>query len=193
MEKKEIETICPASPEEWRQWLQENHNVKESVCLILYKKESGKPVIHWSDAVDQALCFGWIDGKRKPVDAEQFMQSFSRRKPRGTWSKINKAKIQQLTERGLMTQAGLDVIENAKRNGSWTILDEVEELVVPDDLEEEFGNHPGAREYFFGLSKSVKKIILQWLVLAKRPETRRKRVVEVAEQAALNQRPPQFR
>jgi uncharacterized protein YdeI (YjbR/CyaY-like superfamily) len=117
------------------------------------------------------------------------MQFFCKRKPGSAWSKINKAKVEHLTAKGLMTKAGLDSIAIAKENGSWSILDEVEELTVPADLETAFNNHPGSINYFSGLSKSVKKMILQWVAFAKRPETRQNRINEVAERAAQKLKP----
>lgn len=189
----EIQTFCPSSQQEWRKWLKKNHQLKQSVWLILYKKESGKPVIRWSEAVDEALCFGWVDSKRQPIDNEKFRQFFSKRKSTGTWSKINKEKVGRLIADGLMTKAGLIMIETAKQNGSWIILNGVEELKIPRDLSKEFKSQPGSKEYFLSLSKSVKKMILQWLVLAKRPETRQKRIVEIAELAAQKLKPKQFR
>jgi uncharacterized protein YdeI (YjbR/CyaY-like superfamily) len=193
MQKEDIETFYPASRNAWRQWLKKNHKSKQSIWLIIYKKESGKPTISWSEAVDEALCFGWVDSKRKPLDKEKFMQFVCKRKPKGTWSKINKVKVQQLIDDGLMTKAGFDSIETAKQNGSWTILDDVEELKIPKDLAKEFRANPGSKDFFSSLSKSVKKMILQWLVLAKRPETRQKRITEVAELAAQKLKPKQFR
>ncbi len=188
----EIETFYPTSRQEWRQWLQENHASKQSVWLICYKMKSGKPTISWSEAVDEALCFGWIDSIRKPLDNERFIQFFGRRKPKGTWSKVNKEKIKQLIDGGLMTKAGFETIETAKQNGSWTILDTVEELEIPRDLEREFSVQPGSKDYFLSLSKSVRKRILQWVVLAKRPETRQNRINEIAELAAKKLKPKQF-
>lgn len=173
--------------------MQENHGSKQSVWLVYHKKISGKPTISWSDAVEEALCFGWIDGKAKPIDQEKFMHSFSRRKPKGTWSKINKEKIKRLIDEGLMTKAGLDVIAAAKQNGSWTILDEVEELLIPKDLLKAFKARPGSKDFFIGLSKSVRKIMLQWIVLAKLPETRQRRIMEIADSAGQGMRPKQFR
>jgi uncharacterized protein YdeI (YjbR/CyaY-like superfamily) len=192
MEKKEIETFCPTSRQQWRQWLEENYRSKQAVWLVHYKKKSGVPTISWSEAVDEALCFGWIDSVRKTLDSETFVQFFSKRKPNGTWSKVNKEKIRQLMEAGLMTQAGLESIETAKQNGSWTILDEVEELILPHDLEIEFNTQPGSKDFFLSLSKSVRKAMLQRLVLAKQPETRQKRIREIAELAALKQKPNRF-
>jgi uncharacterized protein YdeI (YjbR/CyaY-like superfamily) len=188
----EIETFCPASQTEWRKWLNKNHLSKKSVWLVCYKKKSNKPTITWSDAVDEALCFGWIDSKRIPIDEEKFMQFFSKRKPNGTWSKVNKEKIKQLIDKGLMTKAGFDIIETSKQNGSWTILDKVEELITPKDLVQEFKNKKGSKAFFLTLSKSVRKAMLQWIVLAKQPETRQKRIIEIAELASQKLKPKQF-
>ncbi|MCC6279425.1 MAG: YdeI/OmpD-associated family protein [Saprospiraceae bacterium] len=192
MQIKEIETFCPATRQEWRLWLQENHVSKQSVWLVQHKVKSGKPSISWSEAVDEALCFGWIDSTRKTIDHETFIQFFCKRKPNSVWSKINKAKVQHLIAEGLMMQAGYDSVERAKQNGSWAMLDDVEELTIPADLETAFHTNPGSMDFFSGLSKSVRKSILQWLVLAKRPETRQKRINEIAELAAQRMKPKQF-
>jgi len=192
MRKEDMESFHPKSRQEWRSWLNDNHGSQQSVWLVLYKKESSMPTISWSEAVDEALCFGWIDSKRKPVDAEKFIQFFSKRKSKGTWSKVNKEKISLLIDNGLMAPAGLDCIERAKQNGSWTILDEVEELKIPEDLETAFKTQADSKDYFLSLSKSVRKSILQWLIFAKRPETRQKRVTEIAELAAQKLRPKPF-
>lgn len=192
MNKEVINSICPSNKQEWRSWLEKNHLIKDYVWLIIHKKGADTPTITWSDAVDEALCFGWIDSVRRPIDAQKFMQYFGKRKAAGTWSKINKDKIAYLIGQGLMTQAGFQSIEKAKQNGSWTILDEVEKLIIPTDLEKELKNHPNSMDFFLGLSKSVRKTMLQWIVLAKRPETRQKRIKEIAEQASKNLKPKQF-
>lgn len=189
----EIKTICPANCQQWREWLQENHDKRQSVWLIYYKKKSNMPTITWSDAVDQALCFGWIDSKAQSIDEEKFMQFFSRRKANSTWSKVNKEKIQRLTKEGLMTKAGYKIIEIAKQNGSWTILDAAEELIIPEDLEKEFQKRTGSKDYFLSLSRSNRKNMLHWIALAKRQETRLKRILEIAELAAQKLKPNQFR
>lgn len=193
MKQKETETFYPKNRQEWREWLQKNHDKKQSVWLIYYKKQSNIPTIIYSEAVDEALCFGWIDSKSKPLDNEKFMQFFSKRKTNSVWSKVNKEKIERLTIEGLMTKAGFDIIEIAKQNGSWTILDEAEALIIPADLEEEFEKRPQAKSYFVSLSRSDKRNILQWLVLAKRQETRAKRITEIVELADQNLKPKQFR
>lgn len=193
MQQAEIETFCPASRQEWRQWLAQNHRSKGAVWLVYYKKKAGIPTIIYSDAVDEALCFGWIDSTKKSLDDETFMQFFCKRKPASVWSKINKGKVQRLMDEGLMAEAGYASIERAKQAGSWTILDDVEELKIPLDLEESFNTRPGAKDFFLSLSKSARKAILQWLVLAKRPETRQNRISEIAELASQGLKPKQFR
>jgi len=192
MEKEAIETFCPTSQQDWREWLIANHSSKQSVWLVYYKKKCNVPTINYSDAVDEALCFGWIDSTKKSLDDDTFMQFFCKRKPNSVWSKINKGKVEQLINNGLMTKAGLDRIETAKQNGSWKILDDVEELNIPEDLANALDTKSGSKAYFLSLSKSVRKSILQWLVLAKRPETRQKRITEIAELAAKKMKPKQF-
>jgi uncharacterized protein YdeI (YjbR/CyaY-like superfamily) len=184
----EKETFCPTSREEWRTWLKDNHETKHAVWLIYYKKKSNTPSISYSDAVDEALCFGWIDSTRKSLGEDQFTQFFCSRKPQSGWSKVNKEKIVRLTAAGLMTSAGLKCIELAKQNGSWSILDEVEELVVPADLDNALEIQPGAKCFFLSLSKSLRKQMLQWLVLAKRPETRQRRIKEIVEAAGRQEK-----
>lgn len=192
MEKEAIEIFYPASRTAWRVWLQENHLSKQSVWLLCYNKASKKPTVSWADAVEEALCFGWIDSKKMKIDEETAHQFFSKRKAKSTWSKINKEKVIKLVEQGLMTTAGLEVMEIAKQNGSWTLLDDVEALIIPKDLEAGLQSSENAMAYFLSLSKSVKKAILQWLVLAKRPETRQNRINEIVELAAKNKKPKQF-
>ncbi len=192
MPKKEIETFYPTNRKEWRLWLKNNHSSSTSVWVIFYKKGTQLPTITWSEAVDEALCFGWIDSIKKSIDNEKYRQFFSLRKPQSTWSKINKEKVDYLIKQELMTPAGINSIEIAKKNGSWTILDNVEKLIIPKDLEKEFGSKKNSKEYFLGLSKSKRKEILAWIVLAKQAETRKKRVKEIAELASKNQKPKQF-
>jgi uncharacterized protein YdeI (YjbR/CyaY-like superfamily) len=192
MQEKEIETFCPTSQQDWRQWLTENHSVKQSVWLIYHKKKTNNPSLSWSEAVDEALCFGWIDSTKRPIDDDTFMQFFCRRKPKSVWSKINKGKVQQLIDKGLMMQAGYACIEIAKQNGSWTVLDHVEELKIPKDLEKAFKTQAGSKQFFLSLSKSVRKGMLHRIMLAKRPETRQNRINEITELAAQRLKPKQF-
>lgn len=192
MSKKETDSFCPTSRKDWRKWLEKNHEKEDSVWLIYYKKGTGKSSLSWSDAVEEALCFGWIDSVRQTVDTESFRQFFGKRKANSTWSKINKGKIETLIADGLMAEAGFASIELAKQNGSWSILDEVEELTIPEDLKAAFAKQNGSQEFFLGLSRSVRKAILQWLMFAKRAETREKRIVEIATLAGEGKKPKQF-
>ena len=186
-----IKTFHAKTRIEWRKWLEENHQSEKSIWLIIYRKGSETPSIYYPEAVDEALCFGWIDSKAKPLDNEKFIQFFSKRKEKSVWSNVNKEKIERLTKEGLMTKTGYETIEIAKRNGSWTILDEAEALIIPEDLDKEFQKRNNAKKYFLSLSRSDNRNILQWLVLAKRKETREKRITEIVELADKNQKPIQ--
>ena len=186
---KELNTILPESRQQWREWLDKNCQGNETIWVICSKKNAGSKGINHDEAVEEALCYGWIDSLARSFNEESYLQSFSKRKPKSVWSKINKEKAERFIKEGLMAKAGLDSIEAAKSNGYWSILDEVEELIIPPDLEKEFDKKPVAKVYFLGLSRSDKKRILQWLVLAKRPETRQLRLHQVVESAAQNQKP----
>jgi uncharacterized protein YdeI (YjbR/CyaY-like superfamily) len=180
MQENTIELFYPTNQMAWRNWLEENHQSKQAVWVVFYKQSSDKPSITWSDAVDEALCFGWIDSKKIKIDHETSHQYFSKRKPKSTWSKVNKVKVEQLMEANKMTEAGLQIIEIAKKNGSWTLLDEVEALIIPEDLARELEKYPSARINFENHSKTTKKMLLQWIVLAKTTTTREKRINEIA-------------
>lgn len=185
----EVEIFYPQHLAEWWEWLEQNHQSKQSVWLVYYRKSTGKKTLTWSEAVDMALCFGWIDSKQVKIDDEKSHQFFSKRKAKSVWSKINKEKIDRLSKEGLMTKAGWNSVNIAKKNGSWTILDEVEELIVPEDLEAAFKGKKMAKEYFTSLSKSTRKALLQWLVMAKRAETRQNRITEIVAMAEQKQKP----
>lgn len=192
MAKKVIPSFTPQNKAAWRAWLKKHGQSETAVWLILYKVKSDTPSISWSEAVDEALCFGWIDSVKHTIDDEKYKQYFSPRKPKSTWSKVNKEKVKDFIEAGLMTPTGLKCIEVAKANGSWNILDSVDDMIVPDDLEAAFKQHPGAKAFYLSCSNSVKKIMLAWIIFAKRPETRAKRIREVAEQGALGKKPKHF-
>jgi uncharacterized protein YdeI (YjbR/CyaY-like superfamily) len=192
MPEKELETFCPTTQAEWRNWLEKNHQSKQSVWLIYFRTSSETPSITWSEAVDEALCFGWIDSTRKTIDEERHMQYFTKRKAKSNWSKINKEKVAELIENNKMTTSGLKSIEIAKQNGSWNLLDEIEALVVPEDLKEGLNTVQNAFEYFESLSNSKKKLILHWVFSAKRPETRQNRIQEISKAAGEGKMPRQL-
>lgn len=187
-----MNTYYPENREQWREWLAKNHAKESSVWLIYYKKSSDKPSITYSDAVDEALCFGWIDSKIKSLDSEKYMQFFCVRKPKSVWSKVNKQKVAHLIDQGLMTKAGLAAIETAKINGSWQILDEAEALLIPHDLSIALSESPVAQDYFLNLSRTDKRNLLQWVAIAKKIETRQKRIREIVISAEKQSKPKQF-
>lgn len=189
----EADLLYVESKAEWRAWLEENHAEKTGVWLVNYKKQTGSRTLSWSDAVDEALCFGWIDSTARSLDEQRYAQFFSPRKPRSTWSKINKEKVKTLIASGLMKPAGLACIKVARQNGSWTLLDSVEALKVPKDLREALIPAPKAKLFFSKLSPSAQKVLLQWLVLAKTPETRHTRIDEIIRNGTEGLMPKAFR
>jgi uncharacterized protein YdeI (YjbR/CyaY-like superfamily) len=191
MRAEEGERFHPESRAEWRAWLAGHHDRRGEVWLVLWRQRSGRTGLTYEEAVQEALCFGWIDGKSAGVDDERTMLRFSPRKRGSGWARSNKLRVERLLAEGLMTEAGLALIEEAKRDGSWTRLDAVEDLVVPDDLAAALAGHPGARENWDGFPRSVRRAALLGIVEAKRPETRAKRVAETARLTARGERPGQ--
>ncbi len=190
--KEKADSFEPSNEYEWRKWLEQNGDSKDSVWLIIHKKASPNPNLTWSQAVDHALCFGWIDSVRKTIDAEKFKQYFCKRKPKSTWSKVNKEKVEKLMEAGLMKKEGLNAISLAKENGSWQILDSIDALTVPIELEKAFKDCPEAESFYSALSHSKKRSILYWVVSAKRIETKEKRIQEFLESALAGKLPSRF-
>jgi uncharacterized protein YdeI (YjbR/CyaY-like superfamily) len=185
----EFPSFCPTSREEWRIWLEKNHRICFGVWLIYYKVKSGKPSVKYSEAVKEALCFGWIDSKVKSLDEERYMQIFTPRKSKSVWSKLNKQYIEELLEQDLITTVGLAKIEAAKQDGSWKTLDAIEALIIPLDLKQALEANTTAKEYFEAFNNSSKKNILFWIDSAKRPETRLKRIEQTVNSAAANKNP----
>jgi uncharacterized protein YdeI (YjbR/CyaY-like superfamily) len=182
------EQVQPESSAEWRAWLAHNHGRDAGVWLVMRKARAGGPRISYEESVEQALCFGWVDSKGRSLDAERTMLWFAPRKRGSGWARTNKERIERLTAAGLMAPAGQAVIDAAKADGSWTLLDDVENLVVPDDLAAAFAAHPPAREHWDAFPRSARRATLEWIVQAKRAETRAKRVAEAAEKAQANER-----
>lgn len=182
----------PLNRAEWRQWLQENQGREKGIWLVTYKKSSGKPRVEYDEAVEEALCFGWVDSKANKLDEERSMLWFAPRKARTGWSKPNKERIEKMLAAGLMAPAGLEKVEAAKQDGSWSKLDGVEALEIPADLRLALDSNPPAAANWEAFPRSTKRGILEWIVQAKRPETRAKRVEETARLAAQNLRANQW-
>lgn len=186
-------SVHPKSRAEWRKWLEENHTRNEGVWLIMYKKGTGKPRVDYAEAVEEALCFGWIDSKGNKLDDERSMLWMAPRKSKTGWSKLNKERIEKLIKSGLMTSAGLAKINAAKKDGTWNALDAIEALEIPPDLAKAFSKNKTAREYFDAFPRSVKRGILEWIASAKKPETRANRIEETVTKAEKNIRANQWR
>lgn len=166
--------------QQWYNWLKDNHDDYENgIYLVFYKLEANIPTMRWEEAVQVALCFGWIDSTVKNVGGPKRIQFFKKRNPKSVWSKLNKTYIEALIATNRMQQPGLDIIQIAKENGSWTVLDDVENGVIPKDLQQAFDNNKIAFENYQGFSFGYQKSYLYWLKQAKREATRQKRIKEI--------------
>lgn len=176
----------------WRAWLDEHHEERTGVAVVTWKAATGRPTPTYDELVEEALCFGWVDSTGRKVDEERSSLWFAPRKPRSGWSRPNKQRLERLEAAGLMTDAGRRVVDAAKADGSWTLLDDVEDLVVPPDLADALAARPGAREQWDAFPRSARRGILEWIVQAKRPETRAARIAETAEKAERGERANQW-
>lgn len=178
----------PLSRAEWRDWLAENYDKLDGVWFVYFKKSANKPRVSYDEAVEEALCFGWIDSLPRKFDEERSKLLFTPRKPKSVWSKLNKERIEKLIENGSMTEIGLKKIEAAKKDGSWDALNASDNLEIGEDLQKAFLENKAAEEKFNAFPASVKKAILQWLNSAKREETRKARIEKTISMAAKNRR-----
>ncbi|MEM1002087.1 MAG: YdeI/OmpD-associated family protein [Bacteroidota bacterium] len=164
---------------DWYDWLKHNHDQYKAVYLVLYKLETNIPSMRWEEAVKVALCFGWIDSTVKSLGNGKRIQYFSPRNPKSTWSKLNKTYIVELEKNGLIQDPGYKMIELAKTTGTWSAMDDVENGVIPEDLQTAFDANPLAFENYQNFSRGYRKSYLSWLHSAKRPETKAKRIDEI--------------
>jgi uncharacterized protein YdeI (YjbR/CyaY-like superfamily) len=171
---------------EWRQWLAEHHQREKSVWLIIYYKSSETASVYYEEAVEEALCFGWIDSVAHKRDEESRYQFFSPRKAKSNWSKSNKERAERMIAAGLMTTEGQKRIDLAKETGTWDALVDVQNSIVPDDLQELLNRNKVALYHFQANPPSSKRIIIEWILNAKKPETRQKRIEETVRLAAEN-------
>lgn len=185
----QLDRVYAPNRQVWRDWLTVHHQTTMGVWLVYYKVSSGRPSVRYPEAVQEALCFGWIDSKVKSLDGERYQQVFTPRKPRSVWSKLNKGYVAELQALGLLQPAGLRVIEAAQQDGSWFSLDACEALVIPEDLAQALAMCPAAQAHFEGYPASLKKTILAWIAAAKRPETRQRRIQKAVEAAGRQQSP----
>jgi uncharacterized protein YdeI (YjbR/CyaY-like superfamily) len=173
----------------WRRWLSGNHLRLKGVWLVYYKRGSGRPTVSYAEAVEECLCFGWIDSLVNPVDADRYMQLMTPRKAKSAWSKINKGRIERMIAEGRMTEAGLEKIERAKRDGSWEALDRIEAGEMPAELRRALNTNGAAKKTFQTWAPSRRKQVLYWTSNAKRAETRQRRAERAVELIAQGIRP----
>ncbi len=185
----ELPLLCFADRDSWRVWLEANHATSHGIWLAVGKKGNPVTSLTYEAAVEEALCFGWIDSTVRRLDEHRFRQLFTPRRVGGNWSLSNKARVARLTAEGRMMPAGLAAVEAAKADGSWMLLDDVEHLVVPEDLAAALGAAAAAADYFANLPDGQKKQILHWIVSAKRAETRSKRIAQTVEAAGEGRLP----
>jgi uncharacterized protein YdeI (YjbR/CyaY-like superfamily) len=182
----DLPRVQPKSRKAWRTWLDKHHTKSTGTWLVYAKKHSGLPSLTYKDAVEEALCFGWIDSKIHPIDDDFYMQVFTPRKAKSAWSALNKARVKQLLAAGLMTAAGLAVVEAAKASGTWNASEHAEKLIVPPDLERAITANPEASRHWASYTDSRRKGVLYRLAGAKRPETRAKYLQQIIENMARN-------
>jgi uncharacterized protein YdeI (YjbR/CyaY-like superfamily) len=184
------EPLLFRNAQEWRKWLEENNDSAQEAWLVHYKKNSDKVSVSLNEAVEEALCFGWIDGKLKSLDKERFILRYSPRKANSVWSKINKDKVEQLIAQGRMTKSGSAKVEEAKKNGLWEVAyTNKRREEIPVDLEAALLVNKIAWLNFNKFANSYRNMYVGWVNNAKTEETRKKRVIEVVRRSALNKKP----
>jgi uncharacterized protein YdeI (YjbR/CyaY-like superfamily) len=184
-----IERFHASDRADWRAWLEAHHASSRGVWLIYNKKGSGKPRVAYADAVEEALCFGWIDSRANPLDEERYTQFYCPRRPRSPWSRLNRQRAERLLSEGRMAPAGLAAIEAAKRNGLWTAADAIDDQTMPEDLAAALVAHPAADRTFAAFSTSTTRQLLRYVASAKRPGTRATRISLIVAAAAEGRKP----
>jgi uncharacterized protein YdeI (YjbR/CyaY-like superfamily) len=183
----DAERLEPATVEEWSGWLAAHHADRPGVWLVGARAAADRAV-DYETAVVEALRYGWVDSVARGLDEERSMQWFGPRRERSGWARSNKLRIERLELEGRLEPAGRAAVEAAKANGAWSMFDDAENLVVPDDLAAAFAAHPGSREQWDAFAPSARRVVLAWIAQAVRPATRQKRVREAAEKAARGER-----
>lgn len=183
-------SIHPADRAAWRAWLEANHATARGVHVVSWRSRTGRPRLEYEDAISEALCFGWVDSSGGVIDEERARLYFAPRRPGSVWAASNRARVARLIADGQMTPAGLAAVERAKADGSWTVLEAAEQLEVPADLAGALDARPQAAANFAAFPPSARKMALSWIATAKRAETRTRRIAEVADAAARNERKP---
>jgi uncharacterized protein YdeI (YjbR/CyaY-like superfamily) len=180
----ELKKVTPKSRDAWRAWLDKNHAASQGIWLVFAKKHTGLPTVSYEEAVQVALCFGWIDSLMKSIDDRFHMQMFTPRKPKSAWSATNKARLAKLIKAGAMAPAGLAAVQQAKKTGSWNSYEAVDKLTIPPELKRAFDANPEAKKNWSTYSASAQRSFLHMVNNAKRAETREKRVKQIIDYVA---------
>ena len=188
----DYEHVTVQSRAELRAWLAANHSTSPGIWLVTYKMTAGARYLPYDEVVEEALCFGWVDSRPRKVDESRSALLLTPRKPASRWSRPNKERVARLQAAGLMAPAGLAVVDAAMASGSWSALDEVEALREPRDLAAALDATPAARESWDGFPRSAKRGILEWIISARKPDTRRRRIAETVTEAAAGRRASQW-
>ena len=173
---------------QWRAWLEVNHGSLRGVWLCSWRSATGRPVCPYPEAVEEALCFGWIDSTANTLDEERGLQLMTPRKAKSSWTRLNRQRVEAMEAAGLMTEAGRRAVAVAQANGWWTLLDPVEDLLEPDDLASSLDAAPAARAAWDGFPPSARKQMLFWVITAAKADTRARRVATIVEKAARGER-----
>lgn len=184
----DYDRIEVSSAAELRDWLAANHARRESVWLVTFKKHTGDRYLSYDAMVEELIAFGWIDSRARRVDEDRRAVLISPRQPGSAWSRVNKERVAKLEADGRLAVPGAAAIEAARADGSWTFLDDVEDLMVPADLAAAFARYDGAADAFASFPRSARRSTLEWIKLAKRPETRQRRIETTARRAAEGRR-----
>jgi uncharacterized protein YdeI (YjbR/CyaY-like superfamily) len=184
-----LELLEPKDRAEWRAWLVVHHATSRGVRLAIGKKGNPVTALTYEDAVEEALCFGWIDSMARRLDEHRYTGVMTPRRPGSAWAKSNKERVARLSAAGLMMPAGQTAVDRAQADGSWDILTDADDLIEPDDLSRELRAHPGARAGFDSLTVSARRMALFWIASAKRPGTRARRIAETVSAAAEGRAP----
>jgi uncharacterized protein YdeI (YjbR/CyaY-like superfamily) len=173
----------PGNRDEWRQWLERNHTSTLPVCVVIFNKSSKTQNLSYEDAVEEALCFGWIDNKGMKRDHESMLLRFAPRKMQSNWSALNRNRAEKMIKQGKMTEAGMVFIDAAKKSGKWAAA---KSNAMPPDLKSAFMKQQNALKNFKNFAPSIQRQIINWVTDAKRPETRKRRIAETVEKAVKN-------
>jgi uncharacterized protein YdeI (YjbR/CyaY-like superfamily) len=181
-----VKTFLASTTADWRAWLAQNCQSEKEVWLVIYHSDSGTSSVRYHEAIEHALCYGWIDSQARKRDADSSCLRFTPRRPHSTWSRVNRQRAARMIELGLMTEPGQALIELARASGTWQVLPHAESSAIPDDLRELLDRNEAARKNFQNFPPSSKRLILEWIVTARKPDTRQRRINQTVTLAEVN-------